>query len=122
MARGDHLRNMSQEERERVLAMARQTKLDKAAARVGNPLGLKLSYADEGHWDDLARKHGIKRMPSKEDQVDTAVVRKFMHKLDISNEVFQEHFTSVKYFVEKNPKWTKYAAAGVLLELKESLA
>lgn len=121
--RGSHLSGRTKDpaQQQMLLEKAREAKLAKAAARIGNPLGLKLNYADENHWDELARKYGIKRMPSKEDQVDTATLRKFIGKLEIPFEVFNEHFTNVKYFADKNPKWTKYAAVGMLLELKESL-
>lgn len=115
------LEHLTPEQRLAAQEKGRAARLAKAAARIGNPLGLKLQYADEAHWDELARKHGIKRMPSKEDQVDATMIRAWCHKLDIPFEVFNEHYTGVKYFVEKNPKWTKYAAAGLLLELKETM-
>lgn len=121
--RGAHLigRVVDPEKQKALLEKARLARVAKAAARVGNPLGLKLEYADETHWADLATKHGVKRMPSKEDQVDAPTLRKFIGKLDIPYEAFYERFTSVKYFVDNNPKWTKYAAVGMLLELKEEL-
>ncbi len=115
------LGNMTQEQRKAAQEKGRLARLAKAAARVGNPLGLKLEYADENHWDELARKHGVNRMPGREDQVDETLIRKWCHKLDIPLEVFYEHYTSPKYFVAHNPTWTKYAAAGLLLELKDSL-
>lgn len=114
----DHL---TPEMRAAALAKARESRLAKAAARVGNPLGLKLEYADEAHWDELARKHGVKRMPSKEDQVDATMIRAWINKLGLTFEQFNEAFTGVKEFVKNNPKWTKYATAGVMLELKDEL-
>lgn len=115
------LASMSPEQRKAAQEKGRQARLAKAAARVGNPLGLKLEYADANHWDELARKHNIKRMPSKEDQVDASMLRSWIGKLGLTFEEFNERFTGVKYFVDNNPKWTKYAAAGVMLELKDEL-
>lgn len=115
------LGHLSPEQRAEALIKGRAAKLAKAAARVGNPLGLKLEYADEAHWDELARKHSIGRMPSKLDQVDATMIRAWVKKLDLTFDQFNEHFTGVKYFVDHNPTWTKYATAGVMLELKESL-
>ena len=100
---------------------ARTVRAAKIAARSANRESMKLSYKDEAHWDDLARKFGVGRMPSREDPVDATHIRKWLNKLDITFEEFNAHFTDVKYFVKNNPTWTKYAAVGVLLELKDQL-
>lgn len=115
------LAHLTDEQRAEALVKGRAARAAKAAARVGNPLGLKLEYADAGHWDELARKHKIARMPSKLDQVDATMIRTWVKKLGLSFEEFNEHFTGVKEFVRNNQKWTKYATAGVMLELKDAL-
>lgn len=115
------LENMTPAQRKAAQEKGRAARLAKAAARIGNPLGLKLEYADEAHWDELARKHGIRRMPAKEDQVDASMIRSWITKLGLTFEEFNAVFTGVKYFVEQNPTWTKYATAGVMLELKDDL-
>lgn len=112
---------MTPEVREAALEKARTARLAKVASRAANRHLLKTEYADDAHWGELARKYGIARMPSSEEAVDTTTIRRMCTKLDIPLEVFAEHFTSVSYFVKHNPTWTKRAAAGVILELKDDL-
>jgi hypothetical protein len=44
-----------------------------------------------------------------------------MRKINISNELFKEHYTSVDYFLENNKRWVLYAVAGLLLEIREGM-
>lgn len=92
-----------------------------SATRIANRASLKLNYKDEAHWDDLARKHGVTRMPMKDAAVDTTCIRKWCNRLDIPMEVFAAYYTSAAHFVKNNPTWTQYATAGILLELKDEL-
>jgi hypothetical protein len=82
---------------------------------------LKTHYLDKPHWAELASKYvdRIKRMPSTEEAVDVHTIRKYLKRCGIEVETWNEHYTNMKFFVEKNPTWTKYAAVGLILELKE---
>jgi hypothetical protein len=60
-------------------------------------------------------------MPNAEEGVTAACIRKYLRLVNISVEKFNEHYTSTTYFVKNNPTWSKYAAAGLVLELKDEL-
>lgn len=115
----EFIANMSPEQRQAALEKARQSKAAKAAHREANKHLLKLDYLDAGHWASLASKFGI-RMPSSEEAVDTSCIRKYLKRAGIDVAVFNDHYTSMGFFVKNNPLWTKYAAAGLILELKEN--
>lgn len=114
----DFIANMSVEQRQAALAKARETKIANAAFREANKHKLKLSYLDSGHWAKLASDLGI-RMPSNEEPVDATTLRKYLKRAGVETALFNEHYTSMAYFVKSNPLWTKYAAAGLILELRE---
>ena len=110
--------NMSTEQRAAALAKARETKVANAAFREANKHKLKLHYLDSGHWAKLASDYGV-RMPSNEEPIDTTTLRKYLKRGGVEVEKFNEHYTSMTYFVKANPLWTKYAGAGLILELWE---
>jgi hypothetical protein len=109
---------LTQGQKDALLEQARAARIAKKQEREANKHNLKLSYLDSNYWATLASKFKI-RMPSNEEAVTTSTIRKYLNKLSIPVDVWNEHYTSIKYFVENNPKWTKYAAAGLCLEIKE---
>lgn len=109
---------MTQEQREEALAKARQSQIEKAAFNKANEHKYKLDYMDSNHWAELASKHKV-RMPTYNIPADAKGIRKMMRKTGIDNETFKEHYTSVEYFLQNNPKWTLLAVTGLLLEIRE---
>lgn len=111
---------LSQAEKDALLESARVGRMAKAAFRLANKHLLKQDYLDAHHWASLGSKYGV-RMPSMDDAVSAKGLRKAIKKVGIDADVFNEHYTSVNYFVENNPRWTAYAAQGLLLELLDSI-
>lgn len=102
------------------LEKAKIAREQKRLAREANKGNLKLEYLDSNYWASLASEYKI-RMPSPEEQADASCIRKYLKRADVSFDTFNDHFTSIKYFLENNPKLTKYAVAGLILELKDNL-
>lgn len=109
------------EQRIKALASSLASRIERAAFRANNKHLLKLSYLDNGYWHTLASKHSI-RMPSSEDAVSTKMIRKYLKRCNVSVDIWDSHYTSVRYFVENNPTWTAMAVAGLILELAEEYA
>lgn len=105
------------EQRAENIAKARQATLDKAAFNKANEHKYKLDYMDSNHWQELASKYKV-RMPTYNIPADAKGIRKMLRKVGIDNETFKEHYTSVEYFLQNNPKWTLLAVTGLLLEIK----
>lgn len=95
---------------------ARVLKTEKIQANKHN---VKREYLDSNHWATLASRYAI-RMPSNDEAVSVPILRKYIIKSGIGTEKFNEHYTGMTYFVKHNPKWSAYAAAGIILELKET--
>lgn len=114
------LADMTSEQRADALAKAQQAVRDKAAFNKANEHKYKLEYMDSNHWAELASKYKV-RMPTYNIPADAKGIRKMMRKVNISNELFKEHYTSVEYFLQNNPKWTLLAVTGLLLEIKEGM-
>jgi hypothetical protein len=112
---------LTPEERQIALQKSIESRAVKAAHNKANEHLYKLDYLDGNHWRELGSKHKV-RMPSYNEPCTAKGVRKMMRKVGISNDTFKEHYTSVEYFIENNPKWTLWALAGLLLELKEGRA
>lgn len=112
---------MTVEQRAANLVKARQARINKALALEENAKNMKTVYVDEAHWEDLARKHKVKRLPLRLEPATAPLIRKWCTKLKVPLEVFEEHYTSTTYFVKNNPKWTIFAVVGLLLELKDEL-
>lgn len=112
--------SITSEQREEYLAKAREARAAKAAYKEATKHLLKQNYLDKGHWAALASEYGV-RMPSNDEAVDVSCIRKYLKKCGIEVEVWNQHYTSMKYFVQNNPTWTKYAVAGLILEMKEDL-
>jgi hypothetical protein len=81
---------------------------------------MKLDYLDASHWAYLASSLGI-RMPNIADKTTTGLITKYIRKLNLSREVFDEHYTSASFFIKNNPKWSAYATVGLLCELKQDI-
>lgn len=111
-------KDRTKEETAELLAKAYAAKVAKAIFRQENKHNIKTDYLDNGYWGDLASKYKI-RMPSTLDAVSTTILRKYLKRCGVSVEVFNEHYTSMAYFVKRNPKWNAYAAAGLILELRQ---
>ena len=112
--------NMTPEERQIALQKAHDSRIAKAAHNKANEHLYKLEYLDAPRWAELGSKHKV-RFPAHNEPCTAKGVRKMMRKTGISNDVFKEHYTSVEYFMENNPKWTLAALTGLLLEIKERL-
>lgn len=112
--------SLTQSEKDTLLANARLAAQHKRELREANKHLVKTEYLDAGHWSNLASKHGV-RMPHQDDVTSVKVIRKYLKRCDVSVETFNEHYTSMGYFVKNNPRWSAYASAGVILELKDSL-
>jgi hypothetical protein len=114
------LASMTQEERQIALQKAHDSRVAKAAFNKANEHLYKLEYLDSNHWAELASKYKV-RFPSYNEPATAKGIRKMMRKTGISNDVFKEHYTSVEYFLENNPKWTLLGVTGLLLELMEEM-
>ncbi len=112
--------NMTAEQRTEALAKAQEARKQKQLDIQSNKHLYKTSYLDMGYWEGLASKYKV-RMPSRDEGVSAKILRKYLRKAGVEVETFNSHYTSMKYFVENNPTWSAYAAAGVILELKEGL-
>jgi hypothetical protein len=111
---------LTPEERQISLQKAHEARIAKAAHNKANEHLYKLEYMDAPRWAELASKHKI-RMPAYNQPADAKGIRKYMRKINISNELFKEHYTSVDYFLENNKRWVLYAVAGLLLEIREGM-
>lgn len=101
-----NLPKFTQEQLAANLEKARQAREAKRIEREANKHLLKLNYLDSNNWATLATKYKI-RMPSNEEAVDLTCLRKYLKRTGISYETWNEHYTSINYFVKNNPKWTK---------------
>ena len=113
--------SLSDEDKAALIAKMHKARADKAAFRLENSATLKTDYLDSNHWATLASDMGI-RMPSNLDPASSKVIRKYCKKANVSIEQFNEHYTSMSYFCENNPKWTAYAVAGLILEIANDTA
>lgn len=115
----NHLPNFTPEERAANLEKARISRQKAREEREANKHLLKLEYLDKGHWERLASHYSV-RMPSNEEAVDIKTLRKYIKRVGISQDLWNDHYTSFKYFITNHPTWTKYAAVGLMLELRDA--
>lgn len=115
-----YLSTLSSEQREELRLKGLEVKAQKAIDRANNIHNLKLDYLDHSHWASLASSFGI-RMPNIADKTTTGVITKYLKKLSIPRELFDEHYTSASYFIKNNSKWSAYATVGLLCELKKEI-
>jgi hypothetical protein len=116
----EHLKRATPEELAAMREAGRIARAEKAAFNKANEHLYKLDYMDSNHWQELASKHKI-RMPVYNEPATAKGIRKYMRKVGIDNDTWKDHYTSVEYFVNNNPKWTLYGAVGLMLELREGM-
>lgn len=109
---------MTPEQRAEALAKAQQARAEQTAYNKANEHKYKLEYADSNHWAELASKHKV-RMPVYNIPCSKKGMRKMLGKVGVPVDTFNEHYTSIGYFIENNPRWTLAAFTGLILELKE---
>jgi uncharacterized protein (DUF2132 family) len=110
--------SLTQDQKDLLLLQAKAAKKAKAELRDSNAHLIKTEYMDSAHWATLASKLGV-RMPHQNEATSVKIVRKYLKRTGVSTEKFNEHYTSMKYFVENNSRWSAYATAGIILELAE---
>jgi hypothetical protein len=108
------------EQRAENIAKARLARAQQFAHNKAHEHLLKLDYMDSNHWANLASKHKV-RMPASNEPCTPKGMRKYLKRVGITNEQWKDAYTSIDYFIEHNPKWTLYAAAGCMLEMKEGM-
>lgn len=113
--------NFTIEQRQANLIKAKAARQAKSIERENNLAWLKTDYLDMPHWQQLATQYKV-RMPMAGVPASAKEIRKALKKCNVSIDTFNEHYTSIKYFAENNPKWTAQAVTGLILELKHSAA
>lgn len=111
---------LSQAEKDNLLDLARIASKLKREQRDRNAYLIKTEYLDAPHWASLASKYQV-RMPHKNEPTSVKAVRKWLKKCNVPLDVFESHYTSAKYFVSSNAKWSSLATLGVILELRQEL-
>lgn len=114
-----HMRERTPEEIKAALELAHKASADKKAFNLANEHKYKLDYMDSNHWSELASKYKV-RMPAYNEPCTPKGLRKYMKRTGVSNDVWKEHYTSIDYFIDNNPKFVLYAAVGLMLEIKDS--
>lgn len=112
--------DITPEERLERLELARLTKLAKKEQREANKHLLKLDYLDKAHWATLATKYKI-RMPNEAEPTTVSIIRKYLKRANVPVDEWNAQYSTAKEFVENNPRWSGYAVAGLILEMKEAL-
>ena len=102
------------------LDAARKASAEKILVREANKHLYKTTSLDTGHWHMLASKHSV-RMPHADEPVTMKSLRKYLKRCNVLVETFNEHYTSMSYFLQNNSTWTAFGAAGLILELKEGM-
>lgn len=108
-----------EQKREQILKM-QEARLLKRENIEANKHNVKRDYLDSNYWAELATRYKI-RMPSNDEATSAKVVRKYLKRAGIEVAQFNEHYTSIAYFVKHNSKWSSYATAGIILELKQDV-
>jgi hypothetical protein len=108
---------LTTEQRAAALEKAKLVREENKLQRERNKETLKMSYLDSNNWATLASLYKI-RMPLDGLPASVPVIRKYLKKAELSVDTWNEHYTSMKYFVQNNPKWTAQAVVGLILELK----
>lgn len=116
----EHLKQLSAEEMAVMRAKGAAAKAEKAAFNKAEEWKYKLEYLDANHWQELASKYKV-RMPAYNEPCTTKGLRKYMKRTGVSNDIWKEHYTSMDYFIGKNPDWVLYGAVGLMLEIREGM-
>lgn len=105
------------EQQQANIIKAKAARQAKKVEREANLQRLKTNYLDMPHWQHLASLYKV-RMPMAGVAVSAKEIRKALKKCNVSVDTFNEHYTSMTYFVQNNPLWTAQAVTGLVLELK----
>ena len=109
-----HLSNITKEQRQEMVQKSKEKRAQKKAWAEAN---LKLDWADEQHWRELASKYGY-RMPNKFEKASGKFVNRFLKHFNLDKE-FYVLSTGLKNGNEEarlNPKLPAFAQVGLLLE------
>lgn len=104
------------EQRAADLLKAEQARRDVAKERKANEHLLKLKWLDENYWLTLASAKKV-RMPPSNEPCSLSRMRKYLKRTNVPLEKFGEHYTSIQYFMENNPRVPLFAFVGMCLEL-----
>ena len=106
----------TEEERAINLAKARDAKIISSAKRHSNLLWMKNEYLDMPYWRHLASTNKI-RMPLEGELASEKEIRKALRKCKVDVKLWNESYTSAKYFVQHNVGWSAQAVTGLVLEI-----
>lgn len=113
--KSSHLQNITPEQR---LEMAEKRRLTQEAKAAYAQANLKIDYADDGHWQDLAKEYGV-RLPNRTSPgSELKYVKRILKKFDIDAREYCETcgVTTLKQLSELNPEHTARAMVGQMLE------
>jgi hypothetical protein len=112
------LPKLTPEQREEALEKSRLTKVAKKAYAEKN---LKLSFADEPMWRELAQNLGV-RLPQRFDTGPKGV-KKVAKKLGINVNEWVEYtgFTTLTALCNTNKTWPSWAICGLMLEWHQEI-
>lgn len=107
--------SMSKEDRELLLEKARQSRDEKRKWAEEN---LRMQYADETHWEGLAREKGVKLPQKHIPNTELKYMKRMIKSLGVDLKGYLEDCgcTTLKQLVKMNPKWSARAECGLLLE------
>ena len=111
---GEHLKNITPEQRAEMVEKAKQARHEKRQWAQEN---LTLEYADESHWRELASKYGY-RMPNKHEKASSKFVNRFLKKFGLDKNFYIDHtgFVNGQKEAKANPKMNAVQQIGLLLE------
>lgn len=109
------MENFTPEQRLEFQEAARIKRLEQIAYAEAN---LRRTFADEGHWRDLASKHGIRLPAWYIPGTDLKHIRRACRKLGIGSQGMRDctGFSRAEDFAAANPAWPAFALVGLLLE------
>lgn len=107
------------EERKENILKAKTAQVAKYTAYKENEHLLKLDWIDAPLWDELSTKYKV-RLPHYNEPCTLPRMRVYLKRSKIGEPIFKEHYTSLHYFLENNPKVPLVAFIGMVLELREA--
>lgn len=112
--------NMTPEQRQAALEMARIARTKKNEEWRASAHLLKSDFSDSAHWHRLASKHKVRMPGSHVPGSEFKAIRKAARKLGIEPGEIREAFGGdVKHIHAMNPTWPAFAIIGLLLEMAE---
>ena len=115
MTRTNHLKDLTPEQRAEMREKARLAHIARAEYAANN---LKVDYADDTHWTDLAKKYNVRLCNRTSPASEIKYMRRLMKALNIDAKEYSEScgVRNLKELAELNSDWTARAMCGVLLE------